>query len=436
MINTTFLLIRTPLRKITYLLALFVILFGVVSQTVSLVYADGLSQSELKALSEYPNWMASSCSDAFVTLGTVTVVNAGEGVWDSGLKAPYVLEQFAIETLKDVAQKTGVSASAVVTQEHVIALLAFMFGEGGDINNGDLFNPLNTGIYDPALISGVASSVGVQSFKSFDAGVEATARTIVGSYQTRLAAALIQPQSTAEQFMYALTYYKQYQGNLAWASASEPPNQDSYYQQRLQIVQQVRSAYADIAGLIIGTPDKEQLLNKTDKSLLVYDGSSECLGGSLVNTALGLAWPDYLAAEIRGNEMSDATVAYQEAMPKYNGSKGNNEWSDCGVFVATVMRASGSDPNYPVRGTSIQYQYIVDHPEIYEIFTDIKDTSRLKPGDIFINSQHTYIYVGLQSSGQNSVSASLGDYVPQARNATFTNTLNGITEDFKIVRMR
>src|SRR5258706_16189360 len=31
---------------------------------------------------------------------------SGSGVWDSGLKTPYILQQFMIEVLKDIAQKT------------------------------------------------------------------------------------------------------------------------------------------------------------------------------------------------------------------------------------------------------------------------------------------------------------------------------------------
>jgi hypothetical protein len=341
----------------------------------------------------------------------------------------------------------GVPESSTVTQDHVVALIAFMFGEGGDINNNDLFNPLNTGINDPNLVSGAAHGDGTQSFKSFDAGVEATARTIVGSNQSRLSAALIQPSSTAEQFMYALTYYDKYLGNKFWAAASEPPNQDKYYQQHLQLVQQVRSKYADIAGLVLGTPDKEQLLNETDKTKLVYHpvgdvssptdlvaaspGDANCLGsgvvaGSIVNTALGFAW----TTTGHGNQKEDATEAYQNAMPLYNGSTGDMPYSDCGVFVATVMVASGTDPNYPKRGTSVQQQYIEDHPELYQTFTGVTSTAQLLPGDILVNSQHTYIYVGSQSDGYNSVGASLHTHVPQVSNAFFVE--NG--EPFLVAR--
>ena len=193
------------------------------------------------------------------------------GSWNSGLQPPYILQEFMIEVLKDIAQKTGKSASDTVTKEHVLALVAFADGEGGDINNGDLFNPLNTGVNDPTLIAGAHSGSGVQSFKSFDDGVEATARGLTDGGHTRLSAALTDPNSTAEQFMYAITYFQKYPGNTIWAEGSDPAyhnqgqaGQDAYYQRHLTMVQNVRAHYANIAGLVIGTPAKEQVENLTD----------------------------------------------------------------------------------------------------------------------------------------------------------------------------
>ncbi len=222
-------------------------------------------------------WQCANNGGTVTTTGSVNVTGgsaATSGSWNSGDQPPYILEEFAIETLKDLAAKNNVPAAnvatQVVTQEHVIALIAFMFGEGGDINNHDLFNPLNTGINAPDLINGAHSVSGVQSFKSFDAGVEATARTMMLPTQNRLAATLINQNTNAQQFMEALTYYQRYSGNAEWAAASMPPNQDSYYQQRLVLVSQVRSRYADIAGLQMGTPAKEQLENLTDKSKLQF----------------------------------------------------------------------------------------------------------------------------------------------------------------------
>jgi hypothetical protein len=144
-----------------------------------------------------------------------------------------------------------------------------------------------------------------------------------------------------------------------------------------------------------------------------------CAGGSagngttasdVVHTALGLAWDD----TGHGKNKEDATQAYQVAMPQYNGSTGNDVWSDCGVFVATVMRMSGVDDNFPLRMSGTQEDYMRSRPSLYQEIMGVTDTSKLQPGDILANDVHIYIYTGKQSSGYNAVGASQHDHVPQA----------------------
>lgn len=119
------------------------------------------------------------------------------------------------------------------------------------------------------------------------------------------------------------------------------------------------------------------------------------VAGDIVRTALGLAWPN------PGHSWNkeDATLAYQAAMPKYNPSSAatnNFPYSDCGVFVATVISAT-VDPNYQKRGTSSQIAYIQQHPEKYDYFTSsdyTQSSAKLQPGDILIHGGHTYIFTG------------------------------------------
>ncbi|HEX5743938.1 MAG TPA: serine hydrolase [Candidatus Saccharimonadales bacterium] len=358
---------------------------------------------------------------------------ATSGTWNSGLKPPYILEQWAIEVLKDVAAKMKVDESDTVTKEHVIALVAFAMGEGGDIMNDDIFNPLNTGLNAPELIDGAHDVSGVQAFKSFDAGVEATARTIVGSYQDRLADILIKPASTAKQFMYALTYFNKYPGNALWAGASVS-DPDGYYQGRLDLIQQVRSNYKGTAGLVIGTSAFEQAENITKASLLQFDGGGgvgDDSGGlcdsnsgdaaAVAQTAVKLAWPD-------ASHGTTPKPEYQQAINQYN--KGMNP-ADCGVFVATVMRASGADPNYPPVGTAVQEAYVRSHPDKYDVVDKVNRISDLQPGDILIVNQgsgagaagHTYIFVGKQpGNGYDQASASLNSRAGNLGNAELSDS--------------
>jgi hypothetical protein len=126
-------------------------------------------------------------------------------------------------------------------------------------------------------------------------------------------------------------------------------------------------------------------------------------------------------------------------MPQYNGSTGTDPFSDCGVFVATVMHASGADPNYPVRGTKTQQPYLDNHPEKYTKVTgNVTKTSQLQPGDILITNipgtytdGHTFIYIGTQPSGFNEASASLGGHVPELANVGWE-----LGQNFSVYRMK
>lgn len=389
---------------------------------------------------------ATSCSLSGTTIAGVTVANGG--TWQSGILPPYILEQFAIETLKDVAKKLNVDEKSAVTEEHVVGLLAFMGGEGGDIANNDIYNPLNTGIDDPTLVAGAHASDGTQSFKSFDAGVEGTARTIVKPQYSRLGAILTNPSSTAEEFMTILTKFQNYPGNIAWAEASDPKSihyQPGYYAEHLRLVSDLKSNYSRLAGLIIGTPQFEQPLNIRDDTKIFFHpagsastastnvgeaASSGCgtdVNGSIVandiaKTAVNLSWPEAYGsatAEPGRSGPLTPTPAYSAAVIKYNpiGANASAKGADCGVFVATVLRATGADPNYPLIGTLTQADYVKQHPEKYDVVDHVEKTSDLKNGDIMIVNGsgadgHTFIFVGLQSNGNDIASASLDERMP------------------------
>jgi hypothetical protein len=120
----------------------------------------------------------------------------------------------------------------------------------------------------------------------------------------------------------------------------------------------------------------------------------------------------------------DARAEYVTAVKQFNqgnDSDGSNwAFSDCGVFVATVMRASGVDNNYAARGTGPNQLPYVRDSGLYDtvLFTD---TSQLQPGDILIKDGHTAIYVGQnQQTDAVVVQASWGQNVPAANQSTVT----------------
>lgn len=129
---------------------------------------------------------------------------------------------------------------------------------------------------------------------------------------------------------------------------------------------------------------------------------------SVVSTALSLA--NNRVMDTGQNSELDATTAYVDAKKRINPEA---SWSDCGGFIATVMRISGADPNYPLLGTALnQKPYLESHPEKYQILRSWSE-SDLQPGDIFIRSGHTFMYIG--RPGIEAVQASLGDRVPGIR---------------------
>lgn len=203
-----------------------------------------------------------------------------EGIYDSGLEpgGPFILEQFAIHVLKASAAKRGEPEENFVTKQHVIALVAFAIGEGGDIANASIFNPLNLSYkskdikFEPWLGDGGG---GEQSYGSFNEGVEANTRQMNMGYQSRLGDILSKKNSTAKDFMHALTYFDEYKGNKFWAQASLEVDQggigtEEYFKTRLDLIKTVKNNYEKTAGLIIGTKHEEQTKAMYQPSLLQF----------------------------------------------------------------------------------------------------------------------------------------------------------------------
>lgn len=118
-------------------------------------------------------------------------------------------------------------------------------------------------------------------------------------------------------------------------------------------------------------------------------------------TAILLTWP--LGTEKSAYSYPDgsATDNFKKAIDAAYPNRG--KWSDaprkgasCDVFVGTVVRTSGYDPDYP-RGWDDQYPYLQKSDKWTKVPYS-GDLSELKDGDIIIykrksNRKHTCIYV-------------------------------------------
>lgn len=159
--------------------------------------------------------------------------------------------------------------------------------------------------------------------------------------------------------------------------------------------------------------------------------STECAAGSgnIAAVAKSLAWPE----DGHGPNKEDATPAFQEALAKYNSTSGDRVWSDCGRFVATVMRMSGADPEYPMVSTGVQNTYLRTSGK-YDVFDNIA-MSDLRPGDIFIGLGHTYLFVGTWGK-YNSAGGSLGGHVPEAGPAYNVGGYTPTNKRFAVARLK
>ncbi len=133
-----------------------------------------------------------------------TSITYGSGVWTtgstpyvSGVTGPITIEMWAIHVLKNIARKAGVSESSMVTQNKVVALIAWAKAEGGGVDgHTGRFNPLNTKSVYPDIGGAVNESDrdnNSANYPSFDAGVESITRALFNQYQKRIGSALLSP---------------------------------------------------------------------------------------------------------------------------------------------------------------------------------------------------------------------------------------------------
>lgn len=218
-----------------------------------------------------------------------------------------------------------------------------------------------------------------------------------------------------------LIYYKMAKGE----KLPDGLNSDAFVQEGL-------AKQAEMQNFVFSQGDGSTPGNTTSTSASSCgkDAGGTAGQGDIVAAALELAWD----TGGHGKDQIHAKPRYQEAMPAVVNEQGNDGWSDCGVFVSTVMRWSKSDTEYYKRGTSNQVDYARKHPDKYEVIDSIGDTSLLHPGDILVNSQHTYIFIG-SAEGRNYsvVQGSWKDHVPEAGAAPY---LSQKGELFVVVRKR
>jgi hypothetical protein len=219
-----------------------------------------------------------TCSGASITSLTPGTTS-GTAAWNSNASQPYYLEELIINILQDLSQTLSVSQSDTVTQQHVIALVAWAQAEGGNIANSNAFNIWNMGFlssYPKLYVGGGGAADGSSdSFVSFDAAVQAFTIEFTGANQSRIGAVLSNPSSTPEQVFNAIAYPSSTPGNQVWATASPT----AYINSMEGGLSAANSDYAKLAGVVIGPGQKST--NHVPSSELQFSGGSSSSGGPI-----------------------------------------------------------------------------------------------------------------------------------------------------------
>lgn len=124
--------------------------------------------------------------------------------------------------------------------------------------------------------------------------------------------------------------------------------------------------------------------------------------GDITEASMHLAWDKqvklpYSGASHHGQEA--AKPEFVEASTSINNDIHTAYFTDCGVFAATAIISSGVDPDFPVRGTSVQLNYLQNSSK-YEVFIPSNE-GELQSGDILIVPGHIYIYTGERHEGSD-----------------------------------
>lgn len=117
--------------------------------------------------------------------------------------------------------------------------------------------------------------------------------------------------------------------------------------------------------------------------------------GDIVETSMSLAWDHKvkLPFSSAGNHgRADARPEYVTVADNLSKDRHTAYYTDCGVFVASVMITSGADPDFPKRSTGVQLNYL-QNSDKYKFFKPSSE-GELEPGDILITPGHIFLYTG------------------------------------------
>lgn len=126
--------------------------------------------------------------------------------------------------------------------------------------------------------------------------------------------------------------------------------------------------------------------SKCSKKTATADNSSAAAA------AVSMATDDYEASKYSGG--ASGTELYAKVVGYFHG--GSTAIMDCGWFVCAAILYSGTDDNMPKGQTGSMIAYF-EASEKWEKVCETSssaDEDKLQPGDVFVNANHTWMYVG------------------------------------------
>jgi hypothetical protein len=208
--------------------------------------------------------------------------------------------------------------------------------------------------------------------------------------------------------------YEKQAADLGFDPAKQPYEGSPYVMNNFDAIhQQMKIITRDFGGLDgidtrLGAFTVYSRLGGSSGSVETCSSDGAVLGDA-VQTAIKYAWPNHSKPNFFEFKPAYKTATNAAIEKKEYVGGGENPGIDCGGFVTRVMRDSGADPEYNSYNgpTTAQQKYMDDNPGKYKKLTNVTGTADLKPGDIAINSEHTYMFVGSQPGFYgNSASAS------------------------------
>lgn len=162
-------------------------------------------------------------------------------------------------------------------------------------------------------------------------------------------------------------------------------------------------------------PDGFQGVINKDKSDKGCNEKSKFAGGNFNQTLKAYAWPEWRGLTVEATKDYAQAVDRAKSEGRYIGGTAH-PGIDCGGFVSLLIQDSGYDPGYNgYKGnTTYQEKWLQENWQSLGTSASI-DPASLQPGDVAINSSHTFIYVGeVDGFGAKIASASWDERAPMA----------------------